>query len=41
MFPTTGDYKMSIAQSMRKNGEVDGVLVLEGITEVGFRIEKN
>ena len=24
---------------MRKNGEVDGVSSLEGITDVGFRIE--
>lgn len=41
VFPISGDYTVSIAQSMRKNGEVDGVSALEGITEVGFRIEKN
>tara|TARA_B110001454_G_C12573451_1_gene372930 strand:+ start:225 stop:716 length:492 start_codon:yes stop_codon:yes gene_type:complete len=41
VFPTMGYYKISISQAMRKNGEIDGVLALEGITEVGFRIEKN
>ncbi len=41
VFPISGDYTVSIAQSMRKNGEVDGISALEGITEVGFRIEKN
>ena len=41
VFPTAGEYKLFVTQSMRKNGEVDGVSVLEGITEVGFRIEKN
>lgn len=41
VFPSAGEYKLFVAQSMRKNGEVDGVSSLEGITEVGFRIEKN
>jgi gliding motility-associated lipoprotein GldH len=40
-FPTSGEYKVSIAQAMRKNGEVFGIESLEGITDVGFRIEKN
>lgn len=40
IFPTTGDYKVTIKQSMRKNGNVDGVSSLDGITDVGFRIEK-
>jgi gliding motility-associated lipoprotein GldH len=40
VFPNSGDYTVSISQAMRKNGETDGVKSLEGITEVGFRIEK-
>lgn len=39
-FPVSGDYEVEISQAMRKNGEVEGILVLEGITDVGFRIEK-
>jgi gliding motility-associated lipoprotein GldH len=40
VFPSSGDYKISISQAMRKNGEIDGIKTLEGITDVGFRIEK-
>ena len=39
-FPSAGKYKVSIKQAMRKNGNVDGIKELEGITDVGFRIEK-
>lgn len=39
-FPTAGKYTIEIAQSMRKNGKVEGMKKLNGITEVGFRIEK-
>lgn len=39
-FPISGNYKISVSQAMRKNGEVEGVKNLNGITEVGFRIEK-
>ena len=39
-FPKTGLYQLEIFQAMRKNGEVDGVAALKGITDVGFRIEK-
>ncbi|WP_375238564.1 gliding motility lipoprotein GldH [Aurantibacter sp.] len=35
-----GDYKVKIQHAMRKNGEVNGVVNLEGITDIGFRIEK-
>jgi gliding motility-associated lipoprotein GldH len=38
-FGETGEYTLNIRHAMRKNGEVDGVQVLEGITDVGFRIE--
>lgn len=39
-FPDTGDYKMEIFHAMRKNGNVEGVRSLEGITDVGISIEK-
>ncbi|MDR5591423.1 gliding motility lipoprotein GldH [Christiangramia sp. SM2212] len=39
-FDEPGQYEVSIQQAMRKNGEVDGIQELEGITDVGFRIEK-
>lgn len=41
VFPNAGNYKLSISQAMRKNGSVEGIKNLEGITEIGFRIEKN
>ncbi|MFV8225288.1 gliding motility lipoprotein GldH [Christiangramia aquimixticola] len=38
-FDESGDYLVTIQQAMRKNGEVEGIRELEGITDVGFRIE--
>lgn len=38
-FSETGDYKVNIQHAMRKNGDVNGVLNLEGITDIGFRVE--
>lgn len=35
-----GSYKVSIKQAVRQTGKVAGVVQLEGITDVGFRIEK-
>lgn len=35
-----GKYKLHIRQAVRQTGKVTGVEKLEGITEVGFRIEK-
>lgn len=35
-----GKYKVNIKQAVRENGKVPGVVTLDGITEVGFRIEK-
>ena len=35
-----GKYKVHIKQAVRENGKVPGVMLLDGITEVGFRIEK-
>ncbi|SEC36578.1 gliding motility-associated lipoprotein GldH [Tenacibaculum sp. MAR_2009_124] len=40
LFPTKGNYTFKIRQAMRKNGEVSGIEYLEGVTDVGFRIEK-
>ncbi|GAA4280131.1 gliding motility lipoprotein GldH [Gaetbulibacter aestuarii] len=40
VFAESGDYTVKIQQAMRENGKVDGVEALEGITDVGFRIEK-
>ncbi len=34
-----GKYKIYIKQAVRETGKVPGVTALEGITEVGFRIE--
>ncbi|QIH39039.1 gliding motility lipoprotein GldH [Flavobacterium sp. Sr18] len=33
-------YKVHIKQAVRENGKIPGVTALNGITEVGFRIEK-
>ncbi|WP_431126824.1 gliding motility lipoprotein GldH [Flagellimonas flava] len=41
VFPDSGVYKLSVAHAMRKNGEVDGLYLLEGITDVGLEIEKS
>jgi len=35
-----GKYKVHIKQAVRETGKVPGVAFLDGITEVGFRIEK-
>lgn len=35
-----GKYKLNIKQAVRENGKVPGVTNLEGITDVGLRIEK-
>lgn len=39
-FPNSGTYTFKVRQSMRKNGEIQGIEALDGITDVGFRIEK-
>ena len=38
-FPQKGDYKVSIQQAVRQTGKIPGVAALDGVTEVGFRIE--
>lgn len=41
VFPTSGVYNLKISQAMRKNGSVNGIVNLEGITDVGFEIERS
>lgn len=38
-FDSLGDYKVKIQQAVRQTGKIEGINALEGITEVGFRIE--
>ncbi len=38
-FKPAGQYTVSIKQAVRQNGKVTGVEKLEGVSEVGFRIE--
>lgn len=40
-FNEPGDYKVSIQHAMRRSGSEEGIEDLEGITEVGFRIENS
>lgn len=39
-FEETGQYVVFIKQAMRKNNKEQGIENLEGITEIGFRIEE-
>ena len=39
-FSEAGEYAVTLQQAMRKRDSVSGIKSLEGITEVGFRIEK-
>ncbi len=38
---TVGVYTVELSQAMRKNGEINGIENLIGITDVGFQIEKS
>lgn len=40
IFPLTGEYNINVQQAMRKSGEIDGITLLNGITDVGISIEK-
>ncbi len=40
VFKEKGEYIVNIQQAMRENGKVNGVVELEGITDVGFRVER-
>ena len=39
VFEESGEYLINIQHAMRENGEVYGVEELEGITEIGIRVE--
>lgn len=39
-FPSVGKYTIDVQQAMRKNQNVEGVVNLNGITDVGVEIEK-
>lgn len=39
-FPKAGQYRFSIQQAVREPGKIPGVQELDGVTEVGLRIEK-
>ncbi len=41
VFPISGVYTVQLSHAMRKNGNVDGVMDLMGIIDVGFQIEKS
>lgn len=41
VFPESGVYQLKVSHAMRKNGNVNGVINLEGITDVGFEIVKS
>ena len=38
-FNESGAYKIKLQQAMRENGYVEGVDALQGVTDIGFRIE--
>ena len=39
-FNEEGDYTVNIQHAMRNNGDVNGIENLEGITDIGFRVEQ-
>jgi len=41
VFPSSGVYTLRLSHAMRKNGNVAGVVNLEGITDVGYEIVKS
>jgi len=41
VFPSSGVYTLKVSHAMRKNGDINGVVNLEGITDVGFEIVKS
>ncbi|WP_298555778.1 gliding motility lipoprotein GldH [uncultured Algibacter sp.] len=41
VFNETGEYTVNIQHAMRENGKVKGILELEGVTDIGFRIENS
>lgn len=41
VLPVKGVYNLKLSHAMRKNGKVNGIVDLEGITDVGYQIEKS
>ncbi|MBQ4913477.1 gliding motility lipoprotein GldH [Maribacter sp. MMG018] len=41
VFPSPGVYTLEVSHAMRKNGNVSGIIGLEGITDVGLEITKS
>ena len=39
VFNESGEYLVRIQHAMRENNSVDGITELEGITDIGFRVE--
>ena len=39
-FSLKGDYNISIQQAMRKTRDIEGLVYLDGITDIGLQIEK-
>ncbi len=40
VFPVSGNYTIRVQQAMRKRDQAAGIQKLQGITDVGFRVEK-
>lgn len=40
VFKKSGEYRFNILQAVRQTGKIEGVEKLEGVTDVGLRIEK-
>jgi len=40
-FNETGEYEVKIQHAMRENGQINGIDNLEGITDIGFRVERS
>ncbi|WP_405411423.1 gliding motility lipoprotein GldH [Maribacter sp. Asnod1-A12] len=41
VFSSSGVYTIDVSQAMRKNGNVSGIIGLEGITDVGIEVTKS
>ena len=41
IFPEKGNFEINIQHAMRENGVVKGVENLEGVTDIGFRVENS
>ncbi|MEP3837332.1 MAG: gliding motility lipoprotein GldH [Algibacter sp.] len=41
VFQESGIYTVNIQHAMRENGKVNGVVELDGITDIGFRVENH